>query len=82
MSRIVHPSFPVERLPEEFRAALGNSTHVRLTIEDIADDEALLSELEAMLDQGMQDIEAGRTFTYDEVQRSLNGRFTSAKAAE
>lgn len=79
MSRIVHPHFPVERLPAEFRDMLGNSTHVRLTIEDTADDEAMLRELDAMLDEAKRDIDAGNGVTLDEVRAMIGEEFARAQ---
>ena len=75
MTRIVHPHFPVERLPQELRAALGNATHVRLTVEDKEADEKLLAELDETLRRASADIKAGRFFTAEEVLAGIEEDF-------
>lgn len=71
MTRIVHPHFPVEKLPEDLRRALGNATHVRLTVEDKEADDRVLAELDGTLKRASDDIKAGRFFTADEVLASI-----------
>jgi predicted transcriptional regulator len=75
MTRIVHPHFPVEKLPEDLRKALGNATHVRLIVEDKEADERLLAELDETLRQASEDIKAGRFFTAEEVLASIEEEF-------
>jgi hypothetical protein len=72
MTRIVHPHFPVDKLPDELRAALGNATHVHLTVEDKEADERMLAELDETLVRASADIRAGRHFTAAEVLASLD----------
>jgi hypothetical protein len=82
MTRIVHDNFPVERLPDDLRRALGNSTHVRLTIDDLEDDKILLAELDATLQRASEDVHNGRTCSADEVLNHLKiPRQTAVKRA-
>jgi hypothetical protein len=75
MTRIVHPHFPVEKLPQELRAALGNATHVRLTVEDKEAEERMLADIDAALDRGLSDIAAGRVHTAEEIDAFLDQEF-------
>ncbi len=67
MSRIIHDHYPVERLPDDLRRTLGNTTHVRLTIDDLEDDKILLAELDATLQRASEDVRNGRVYSVDEV---------------
>jgi predicted transcriptional regulator len=75
MTRIVHPHYPVEKLPEELRAAFGNAKHVHLTVKDKAAEEQLLAEIDAALDRGLADIAAGRVHTAEEIDAFLDQEF-------
>jgi predicted transcriptional regulator len=75
MTRIVHDNFPVERLPLELRNALGDATHVRLTVEDKEADRRLQAEIDAAIARGLADIEAGRVHSMDEIDAFLAQTF-------
>jgi predicted transcriptional regulator len=82
MTRIVDEHFPVADLPERIRLALGNATHVKLTIEDRAADEALRRDFMEAVSKGFEAIEAGRFFTVDQVRARMKARFNERDAAE
>jgi predicted transcriptional regulator len=82
MTKIVDEHFPVADLPERLRLALGNATHVKLTIEDRAADEALLKEFRDEVAKGFESIEAGRYFTVEQVRARMKARFDNRDAAE
>jgi hypothetical protein len=73
MNKIIKHHYPVEKLPEDLRAGLGDTTHVRITVilEDEAEDQALLAALDAKLDKARADIAAGRGMSFDEVRANL-----------
>jgi hypothetical protein len=71
MTRIVRDQFPVDRLPDELRAGLGDATHVRITVEDKAADADLLADLDAKLHKAMADIDAGMGLSAEQVKASL-----------
>jgi predicted transcriptional regulator len=71
MTRIVHPHFPVEKLPDELRSAFGNATHVHLTVRDNEAEEQLKAEINAAVDRGLADIAAGRVHTAEEIEAWL-----------
>jgi len=75
MTRIVHPHFPVEKLPEELRTAFGNATHVHLTVRDKEAEQRLQSEINAAIDRGLADVAAGRVHTIDEIEAFLDQEF-------
>jgi hypothetical protein len=75
MTRIVHPHFPVEKLPEELRAAFGNATHVHLTVKDREAEERLKLEIDAAIDRGLADVVAGRVHTAEEIEAFLDREF-------
>ncbi len=60
MTKIVDEHFPVTDLPERLRLALGNATHVKLTIEDREADEALRREFMEEVAKGMAQLDAGQ----------------------
>jgi bifunctional DNA-binding transcriptional regulator/antitoxin component of YhaV-PrlF toxin-antitoxin module len=74
MTRIVHENFPVERLPDELRKALGDATHVRLTVEDKAADETELAKLDAVLAAASAEVRAGRGLTAEKVREHIRAR--------
>jgi predicted transcriptional regulator len=82
MTRIVHPHFPVEKLPDELRAAFGNATHVHLTVRDRDAEEQLKAEINAALDRGMADIAAGRVHTAEEIEAWLDQEFPLSAESE
>jgi predicted transcriptional regulator len=71
MTRIVHNNYPVDRLPEDLQLALGNATHVRLTVEDKEAERRMMAELNAAIDEGIADVEAGRVHSFEEVMDFL-----------
>lgn len=75
MTRIVHPHFPVEKLPDELRAAFGNATHVHLTVRDKEAEERLKVEINAALDRGLADVAAGRVHTAEDIEAWLDQEF-------
>jgi len=75
MTRIVHPHFPVEKLPDELRSAFGNATHVHLTVKDPEAEQRLRDEINAALDRGLADIAAGRVHTAEEIEAFLDEEF-------
>jgi predicted transcriptional regulator len=75
MTRIAHPHFPVEKLPDELRAAFGNATHVHLTVKDKDAEARLKAEINAALDRGLADIAAGRVHTSEEIEAWLDQEF-------
>jgi predicted transcriptional regulator len=75
MTRIIHPHYPVEKLPDELRAAFGNATHVHLTVKDKVAEERLLAEIDAALDRGLADFAAGRVHTAEEIDAFLDQEF-------
>jgi hypothetical protein len=79
MTRIVHPHYPVDKLPEELRAAFGNATHVHLTVKDKAAEEQLLAKIDAALDRGLADIAAGRVHTAEEIDAFLDQEFPNVQ---
>jgi hypothetical protein len=81
MTRIVHPHFPVEKLPEELRASFKDQSHVRLVIDDKQEDAALLAEFDAKIQEGLDDIETGRVHSAEEVRRLLKERFGATRSA-
>jgi hypothetical protein len=81
MTRIVHPHFPVEKLPEELRASFEGQTHVHLTVEDRESDEALLKEFDSLIQQGLDDIAAGNVHSAEEVREYFRIKSSSRRAA-
>ena len=81
MTRIVHPHFPVEKLPEELRGEFEGQTHVHLIVEDKEADEALLKEFDALIQEGLDDIAAGRLYSAEDVRRILKEPFGPALSA-
>ena len=81
MTRIVHDNFPVERLPQELRAAFDGMTHVRLTIEDRETDAALLAEFDAAIQRGLDDVAAGRVHSVEEVREHFRAKSAARRAA-
>jgi predicted transcriptional regulator len=75
MTRIVHDRFPVERLPEELRRALGDLSHVRLTVEDEGEEDRMRAAINAAIDRGLADIAAGRVRSLEEVQAEMEALF-------
>ena len=75
MTRITHENYPVERLPEDLRLALGNATHVRLTVEDKDAERRLMAELSAAIDEGRSDAAAGRVHSFEDVMEFLAKEF-------
>jgi predicted transcriptional regulator len=75
MTRIVHPHFPVEKLPDELRTAFGNATHVHLTVRDKDAEERLKAEMNAGIDRGLADIAAGRVHSAEEIDAFLDKEF-------
>jgi bifunctional DNA-binding transcriptional regulator/antitoxin component of YhaV-PrlF toxin-antitoxin module len=71
MNRIVKEHYPVEKLPADLREGLGDATHVRITVENKADDEAILVDLDAKLQKAMTDVASGRGLSADQVRASL-----------
>jgi hypothetical protein len=75
MTRIIHENYPVERLPEDLRLALGNATHVRLTVEDKEAERRMMAELNAAIDEGRADVAAGRVHSFEDVMDFLANEF-------
>lgn len=82
MTKIIDDHFPVADLPERLRLALGNATHVKLTIEDRAADEALRREFMDEVSKGFSSIEASRSSPIEDVRARLAARFSRTEAAE
>lgn len=81
MTRIVDEHFAVADLPERLRLALGNATHVKLTIEDGATDEALRREFMDEVAKGMKQLDDGKGIPIDQVREGLKARFGKRSAA-
>jgi predicted transcriptional regulator len=75
MTRIVHPHFPVEKLPEDMKRAFGDASHVRLTVEDTVAEEKLRAKINAAIDRGLADVAAGRTHSMEEVEAMMDKLF-------
>jgi predicted transcriptional regulator len=75
MTRIVHPHFPVEKLPEELKRALGDVSHVRLTVEDTVSQDKMREKINAAIDMGLADVAAGRVSSVEDVQARMEKRF-------
>jgi predicted transcriptional regulator len=82
MTRIVHPHFPVEKLPDDLRAAFGNATHVHLTVTDKDAESQLKAEINAAIDRGLADIAAGRVHTADDIEAWLDQEFPVPSESE
>lgn len=80
MTRIVREHYPVDRLPPDLRSGLGNTTHVRIVVEDRMADEALLQDLDAKLHKAMTEIDAGRGLTLDQVKADLKAHIEKRAA--
>lgn len=83
MKFALHNSYPIESLPEEIRPDLPSGTHVRVLIEPAMSDDEVLAEFEREIQQGLDDLDAGRSYSVEEVLAHLEERVgSSADAAE
>ena len=81
MDKIVSERFLVSELPEDLRSDFPDQTYVRVTIERARPDEEVLAEFYAKIEEGLDDVEAGRVHTIEEVQAHLQRRFGAARDA-
>jgi predicted transcriptional regulator len=58
----------VAKLPDELKRALGDVSHVRLMVEDTEAEEQVRAAVNAAIDRGLADVEAGRVRPLKDVQ--------------
>lgn len=68
MKIVLHNRYPVESLPDDIRPDESEAgTHVRVVIEPAMSDEEVLAEFEREIQKGLDDLDAGRSYTAEEV---------------
>lgn len=83
MRRLVTESYPIDRLPPELRPGLPSGHRVRVVIEHDLTDEELLQELDREIQTGIDDLDAGRKHSAEDVLAFLDQRLKPAvNAAE
>lgn len=83
MKFVLHDRYPIEKLPEDIRPSLPSGTHVRVLIEPAMSSDEVLAELDRELAKGVASLDAGLSYTAEEVLARLDARFgPQADAAE
>lgn len=75
MRRFVTDNYPLERLPRELHPGLPADRRVRVIIEDEITDEDLREERDRMLQEGLDDLAAGRVHPAEEVFAQLRAKY-------
>lgn len=83
MRRFVCERYPTDQLPRDLHPHLPPGRQVRVIIEDEISDQELRAELDREIAKGLASLDAGLSFTAEEVLERLDARFApKASAAE
>lgn len=83
MRRFVCDRYPIDKLPRDLHPQLPPGRTVRVVIEDDISDEELLAEFDAEIAKGLASLDAGLSYTAEEVLARLEAQFgPRADAAE
>lgn len=75
MRRFVAENYPIDKLPRDLHPHMPAGRKVRVIIEDEISDEDLTAEFRMEIEKGLDDLDAGKVLSAEEVRTNLAARF-------
>ena len=81
MRRFVSERYPIDKLPRDLHPQLPTGRFVRVVIEDDISDEELRAEFDMEIAKGIASLDAGHSYSPEEVLARLEARFAPKVSA-